>query len=277
MTRTGKAEGPGRARARGGIPLLQALGALMRAELTGFWGGGQAGLALLVFLMLSGFLFYNNLADFVLKSLDSAALGQSLDASLALFAQGLSHLPLVLMLVAPLTTMRSLASFRRGGGGLEYLATLPATDGLIIVGHYMAAWISLNLLVLLGLSPFLVLSAMGLGEPGTLISSWIGLAALASVFAAVGLMASALFPGAAAAGLAALGLLGLMWVLGWAWPHASDGWGALWQGLAFAPRQNRFILGLIEGSDLFFCAALTLLALGNAWLALGWRRFSGAN
>ena len=261
---------------RAGPPGFRALGALLRAELTSFWGGGHAGLALFVFLGLSGFLFYNNLADYVLKSLDSAARGLSLDASLALFAQGLGHLPLVLMLVSPLTTMRSLASFRRGGH-LDYLATLPATDGLIIIGHYLASWLSLNLLILLGLAPFAVLAALGLGGPGTLVSAWIGLAALASVFAAVGLMASALFPGAASSGLAALGLLGLMWVLGWAWPYADDGWGALWQGLAFAPRQSRFILGLIEVSDLVFCAVLTLLALGSARLALNRRRFSGEN
>jgi len=253
-----------------------ALGGLVRAELTSFWGGGHAGLALLVFLGLSGFFFYNNLTDYVLKSLDSAARGLNLDASLALFSQGLSHLPLVLMLVAPLTTMRSLASFRRGGH-LDYLATLPAADGLIIAGHYLAAWLSLNLLAFLGLAPFLVLTGLGLGEVGVLASAWVGLAALASVFAALGLMASALFPGAAAAGLATLGLLGLMWVLGWAWPYADGGWGAIWHGLAFAPRQGRFILGLIRGDDLFFCAVLTILALGNARLALGWRRFSGAD
>jgi ABC-2 type transport system permease protein len=262
--------------AAGSVSFSRALGGLVRAELTSFWGGGHAGLALLVFLGLSGFLFYNNLADYVLKSLEAAARGRTLDASLALFSQGLSHLPLVLMLVAPLTTMRSLASFRRGGH-LDYLATLPAADGLIISGHYLAAWLSLNLLVLLGLAPFLVLAGLGLGGAGALVSAWIGLAALASVFAAVGLMASALFPGAAAAGLTTLGLLGLMWVLGWAIPQADDGWGALWQGLAFAPRHNRFVLGLIEGGDLFFCAALTVLALGNARLALGRRRFSGAD
>jgi len=258
------------------IPWGQTLGSLMRAELTSFWGGGHSGLALLVFLGLSGFLFYNNLADFILKSLDTAARGLSLDASLALFAQGLSHLPLVLMLVAPLTTMRSLASFRRGGH-LDYLATLPAPDGLIILGHYLAAWSSLMILALLGLAPFLVLVFLGLGEMGTLVAAWIGLAALAAVFAAVGLMASAFFPAAAAAGLATLGLLGLMWVLGWAWPYTESGWGALGQGLAFAPRLNRFILGLVEGSDLFFCVVLSLLALANARLALSWRRFSGGD
>jgi ABC-type transport system involved in multi-copper enzyme maturation permease subunit len=233
-------------------------------------------LALLVFLGLSGFLFYNNMADYVLKNLDSAARGLALDASLALFSQGLSHLPLVLMLVTPLATMRSLASFRQGGH-LDYLATLPAADGLIIGGHFLAAWLSLNFFSLLGLLPFLALAGLGWGDLGTLFSAWLGLAALTSVFAAVGLMASALFPGAAAAGLTTLGLLGLMWVLGWALPYADDVWGGLWRGLAFAPRQNRFIMGLIEAGDLFVCAVLTLLALGNAKLALGWRRFSGAD
>ena len=256
-------------------PRVRALPALVRAELTGFWTGGSAGLALLVFLGLSGFFFYNNLADYLLKSLDSAARGLSLDASLALFAQGLTHIPLVLMLVAPLTTMRTLASFRRGGN-LDYLATLPVGDGPLILGAFLAAWLSLCFLALLGLAPFAVLAGLGLGQPAHLVTAWLGLAALAAVFAAVGLMASAIFPGAVGAGLATLGLLGLMWVLGWAVPYADEGWGVLWRGLAFSPRQTRFSLGLVEFGDLFFCAALTVLALGNAKLALAERRFSGA-
>ena len=260
----------------GAVYRRRALAAVVAAELTGFWGGAAAGLALLVFLGLSGFFFYNNVADYVLNSLGAAARGLQLDASLALFAQGLTHLPLVMMLVAPLATMRSLAAFRRGGH-LDYLETLPLSYGTLILGHYLAAWLSLTLLALLGLAPFAVLLGLGLGEPATLLTAFLGLAALASSFAAIGLLASALFPGAMGACLATLGLLGILWVLGWATPYAGDGWGALWRGLAFAPRQNRFVLGLVEFRDLFFFAALTVLALGNAWLALARRRFGGAD
>jgi ABC-type transport system involved in multi-copper enzyme maturation permease subunit len=254
----------------------RALRAVILAEMAGFWGGAAAGLALLVFLGLSGFFFYNNVADYVLNSLDAAARGLQLNASLALFAQGLTHLPLVMLLVAPLTTMRSLAASRRGGH-LDYLETLPLSDGVLILGHYLAAWINLGLLALLGLIPFAALLLLGVGEAEVLATTLTGLAALASVFAAVGLLASAVFPGATGAGLATLGLLGLMWVLGWAAPYAEDGWGAVWRGLAFAPRMNRFVLGLVDFRDLFFFAALTGLALANAKLALARRRFGGAD
>ncbi len=257
-------------------PFFRPVLAVASAELRTFWGGAASGVALLVFLGLLGFFFYNSVAAYVLDSLAAAAKGQALDASLILFAQGLAHIPLVLMLVTPLATMRALASFRRGGG-LDWLQTLPVSRGRLIFGQYLAAWLSLAFLGVLALLPFAVLAWLGVGRPELLATAAVGLLGLASVFAAVGLLASAAFPSPVGAGLTTLGGLGLMWVLGWATPYADGQWGGLWAGLAFGPRIERCILGLVDLNDLAFFAALTVLALVNARLLLGWRAHSGAD
>lgn len=248
------------------------------AELRNFWGGAAAGVTLLVFLGLLGFFFYNNVVSYVVDSLGAAARGMALDASPALFSQGLTGIPLVLMLVTPLVTMRSLSPHRRGGG-LDYFQTLPVDGRSLVLGQFLAAASSLALLSLLGVTPFAFLLLAGVGEPELLLTALAGLWALSSAFAAIGILASAVFPSPVGAGLGTLGLLGLMWVLGWAAPYTDSALGLvdLWRGLAFAPRLTRFALGLISVGDIVFFLAVTLLALINASLFLRSRALSGVD
>ena len=246
------------------------------AELRNFWGGAASGIALLVFLGMQGFFFYNNVASYILESLGAAARGLSIDATVSLFSQGLTHVPLVLMLVTPLVTMRSLAPFRRGGG-LDFFQTLPVDGATMILGQYLAALLSLFLLSLLALVPFAALILLGIGSMEMLLTSALGFLALASAFAAVGLWASAAFPSPVGAGLATLGTLGMMWLLGWAAPYTADGFGKIWRELAFAPRIVRFVIGLITPADLLFFASLTFLGLFNARIWLDLRRQTGAD
>ncbi|MDR2946064.1 MAG: hypothetical protein LBV79_04895 [Candidatus Adiutrix sp.] len=250
---------------------------LARTELRNFWGGAAAGVTLLVFLGFLGFFFYNSVVVYVAESLSAAARGRSLHASPALFSQGLSNIPLALMLVAPLVTMRALSPHRRGGG-LDYFQTLPLGGGTLVLGQYLAAVASLAFLSLLGLVPFACLLGAGVGRPALLLTALVGLWALSSAFAAVGVLGSAMFPSPAGAGLGTLGMLGLMWMLGWARPYTDSDLGLvdLWLNLAFAPRFTRFTLGLVDAGDLVFFLALTLLALLNARLFLRARGLSGA-
>ncbi|MDL2227139.1 hypothetical protein LJB86_05750, partial [Deltaproteobacteria bacterium OttesenSCG-928-M10] len=219
---------------------------------------------------------YNGVASYVLESLRAAAKGLTLDASLALFSQGLTQVPLVLMLVTPLVTMRSLSPSRRGGT-LDFFTTLPVSAGQLIGGQFLAAWLSLAFLSLLSLIPFAVLVMAGAGAWPVLWSTAGGLLALSALFAAVGLLASALFLSPVGAGLGTLGLLGLMWILGWAAPYLDPRAAVVWQGLAFAPRINRLVLGLVDLNDLMFFVILTGLALAGARLFLTGRAVSGAD
>jgi len=251
-------------------------GAVASSELHSFWGGAAAGIALLVFLGLLGFFFYNNVAGYVLSSLNAAAKGASIDAGLALFSQGLTQTPLIMMLVAPLVTMRTLASFRRGGT-LDFFLTLPISLNQLIYGQFLAAWISLSFMSLLSLAPFMVLVLTGVGQWPVIMITALGYVSLAALFAGVGLMCSAAFSSPVGAGLGTLGVLGLMWVLGWASPYADKGMADFLQGLAFAPRITRMATGLLNLNDLFFFFALTMLALIGTRLFLSARATSGAD
>ncbi len=153
-------------------PWLVAMG-----EVRSFWGGASGGLAVIVFLGLAGFFFYNGAVDYVSNALLAAARGRALDASVAFFSQGLSYIALVLMLVAPIITMRSLASGRRGGR-LDFFQTLPLSGLQIILGHYLAALISVSILIALSLAPFAALLPADVGNWRVLLCAAAGLLAL---------------------------------------------------------------------------------------------------
>lgn len=103
--------------------------------------------------------------------------------------------PWIFLFLIPAITMRTFAEEKKAGT-IELLLTRPLTDWQIIGGKYLACF----LLALLALIPTLLyyFSVYKLGSPegnidsAATVGSYLGLAFLASVFAAIGILASAL-------------------------------------------------------------------------------------
>ena len=103
--------------------------------------------------------------------------------------------PWIFLFLIPALTMRTFAEEKKAGT-IELLLTRPLTDGQIIGGKYLACL----LLALLALVPTLLYyySVDKLGSPegnidsAATVGSYLGLALLAAVFAAIGVLASAL-------------------------------------------------------------------------------------
>jgi ABC-type transport system involved in multi-copper enzyme maturation permease subunit len=129
------------------------------------------------------------------------------------------------------------------GGHLDLLASWPLSRMEIACGLFLSAFATLALLALLGLAPYVLLLAMGVGSIKLLASSAIGLAFLIAAFAALGLAVCSFARKPMAAALSTLGLLGFMWAMGWAAPYLPSPAAALIQGLAFGPRLDHFTRG----------------------------------
>ncbi|MDR1871408.1 MAG: hypothetical protein LBS60_05690 [Deltaproteobacteria bacterium] len=233
---------------------------LAKAEFRAFWSNPAGGLAIVVFLGLSGLLFYNSVADYAALNLGLLAKGRLLSADLTIFSQGLTNLGLVLLLVSPLTTMRAMANYAQGGH-LDLLLAWPLSPLEIIGGQGLAAVLSLWLLAALSLLPFVAIWFMGVGSLTVLLTAAFGLFLLAATFVALGLALGSLYPSPLAAALITLGVLAVLWSLGWAAPYLPPWAAYLAQGLALAPRLSHFALGLIDFNDVVFFVGVTGLAL----------------
>ncbi|MDR2422454.1 MAG: hypothetical protein LBE01_03675 [Deltaproteobacteria bacterium] len=233
---------------------------LASAEFKAFWTNPAGGLAIAVFLGLSGILFYNAVADYSASNLGFLARGQVLSADLTIFSNGLTNLGLVILLVSPLTTMRSMADYAQGGH-LDLLMAWPLTPLELVAGQYLASVLALSALAALSLIPFFAIWLMGVGSLKVLLTSALGLLLLISAFSALGLALASFNPSPLAAALTSLGVLALLWSLGWAAPYLPPWAAYLAQGLAIAPRLSHFALGLIDFNDVIFFLALTGLSL----------------
>ena len=156
---------------------------ILNKEFNAFLNSAVAYVVLGVFLVATGL--------FVWVFPDSSILDYGFADLQTLF----SLAPWLFLFLIPAITMRTFAEEKKAGT-IELLLTRPLTDGQIIDGKYLACL----LLALLALVPTLLyyFSVYRLGSPpgnidsAATVGSYLGLAMLAAVFAAIGILASAL-------------------------------------------------------------------------------------
>lgn len=156
---------------------INAVKAIFKRELSGYFGAPVAYVFIVIFLLLIGFFtFY--ISHFF-------EMGQ---ADLRSFFEW--H-PWVFMFLVPAAAMRLWAEERRHGT-LELMLTLPITAGEAILGKFLAAWVFLG--ICLALTFPMVLTVLYLGNPdlGALACGYFGSFMMAGAFLSVGSMTSSL-------------------------------------------------------------------------------------
>ncbi|HLF65910.1 MAG TPA: ABC transporter permease [Saprospiraceae bacterium] len=156
---------------------------ILKKELIHFFGSLTGSMTIAVFLLITG-LFMWVLPDFSI-----------LDGLYASLDQLFSLAPIIFIFLVPAITMRTFSDERQTGN-FEMLRTKPVTAAGIVFGKYFATMI----LVVIALVPTFIYyySVYTLGSPkgnidsGQIFGSYLGLIALASAFAALGIFASAL-------------------------------------------------------------------------------------
>jgi ABC-2 type transport system permease protein len=180
--------------------------------------------------------------------------------------------PWIFLFLIPAITMRTFAEEKKAGT-IELLLTRPLTDGQIIGGKYLACF----LLALLALVPTLLYyySVYQLGSPegnidsAATVGSYLGLALLAAVFAAIGILASALTRDQIIAFLVAV--VGCFLVY-----SGFDSLASVLQGssayyvsqLGIAAHYRDLSKGLIDSRDLVYFFSVVAVALQATRLAL---------
>ncbi len=157
--------------------------AIIRKELTHFFGSLTGMMTIVVFLLVTG-LFMWVLPDFSI-----------LDGVYASMDQLFSLAPVIFIFLVPAITMRTFADEHQTGN-FEMLRTKPVPTFGIVLGKYVATM----LLICTAIAPTLIYfySVYQLGSPrgnidtGQVLGSYLALLALASAFAAMGIFASSL-------------------------------------------------------------------------------------
>lgn len=146
---------------------------IMRREVAAYFTSPIAYIVTGLFLLASGFLFFNT---FFLYN----------RAELRNF---FGILPVLLSFFIPALTMRLLAEEKRSGS-YETLLTLPVTETQIVAGKFLAAFVSGAALLVPTLFYVVTCYAFGKPDAGPIIGGYLGALFLIASFCAIGLFAT---------------------------------------------------------------------------------------
>ena len=242
------------------------LAAVLEKELRSYFSSPLAYVVMTVFLVLAGFYFYTNLAFFIMMG--------GFDLNRGLWQYQFHDMRLVLLLIAPLLTMRLFAEERRQGT-LELLWTYPVRDGALIGGKYLAALAVLVAMLALTLAYPATIAFIYPVDFSSVLVGYLGLLLLGASFLACGIFVSSLTESQLVAGTVTFGLLLFFWVLTWNQAAANDRLVAALTQVSLFDRFFLFARGAVDSKDLVFFLLFIAFFLFLTLLSLESRHWRG--
>ena len=226
-------------------------------ELSAYFNSAVAYVVVILFLVITGSLFWLNYFDEVS----------------VLSLRGYFHqAPLFLAFFAPAITMGAFATERRSGT-LELLMTMPVTNLQIVVGKFLAALILLVVVFVMTLPYPYTLNLLGPLDWGAVWAGYAGLVLLGATYVAIGLMASSWTRDQVAAVLVAFSICFFLFLLD---QLAGQPTGAVARGLEYASTSHHFrsiARGVIEVRNVVYYLSLIAVALTVTTLSIGAKRW----
>jgi ABC-2 type transport system permease protein len=217
------------------------------------------------FLLLGGWFFFNLLARFnLLLTIYSAQQNpqvlQRLNLNEFVIAPLLHNLSVVLVILVPVITMRSLAEEKKTGT-YELLLTSPLRISEIVLGKFLGSFVFVLLMVVLTAVYPVILLAYGNPETGVILAGYLGLLLLATAFVAVGLLTSSLTENQIIAAVSCLVALLLLYIIAWPAENAGETIGAMLRYVSLTEHFAQMVKGIIDSKDLVYFLSVIVLAL----------------
>lgn len=175
----------------------------------------------------------------------------------------LGNAAVIMLLVAPLITMRVFSEEKRGKT-LTLLLSAPISMTEIVIGKYLGTLVFFMVLLgLFALMPLSLLAGTAL-DLGKLAAGLLGLALLLAAFAAAGLFMSSLTEQPTVASISTFGLLLLLWIIDWSGRAQTEASG-LFSYLSMTRHYESLLKGLFNSADvayyLLFITVFLLLTI----------------
>ena len=227
---------------------MRGLWAITRKELYSYLVSPIAYAIAAVFLLINGLIFY----FFIVGPLAEASLQAVLPST-----------AFILLLITPILTMRLIAE-ERATGTIELLMTFPVTDLQVVVGKFLATFITYALMLVPTLTYVAIITLYGTPEFGVLLSAYLGLLLLGGAYISAGMLASSFASSQVVAWALCFGALLFLWLLGALGTLASGPLGRaleLLSSLSPTDHFETFGRGLLDTSEVIYFVTFILGAL----------------
>jgi gliding motility-associated transport system permease protein len=241
---------------------------ICRRELRSYFGSLIAYVLLAVFLLLSGYFFYSDLIFFVLFG------GYVLPTGLWQYV--FMDMRLCALLVLPLVTMRLFAEEKKLGT-IELMWTYPVTDGAIVMGKFLAAWIFFLIMLLPTVINPIIFYRFYHFAIGPLVAAYVGIFLLGTAFIACGIFVSSLTENQVVSAMVTYGILVFFWFMTWNEEVANQQIIHALLRLSLFDHFYNFSRGVIDTRDIVYFVLFIALFLFLTLQSLGARAWRGVN
>lgn len=238
---------------------MKNIGTLTQRELSVLFYSPVAYVVIAIFLIISGIFF------------GSDNFQPGAEASVrVLFG---SYLPLILVFILPMLTMRLLSEEFRSGT-IETLMTAPVTETDVIVGKFLGALLFYGVMLATTLIYVVLIALYGPLDKGLVVSTYVGLILLGGLYTAVGLFFSACTRNQVIAVLCSFVLLAVLTFLAnWMAGQQEGTIRVILQQVSIMSHYQDFARGLIDLNHVVYFVSSTALFLFFAVKVLESRRW----
>lgn len=232
--------------------------AIFQKELKHFFYSPIAYIVIAAFVIITGFIFYLILSQFVqmafmdmMRSQQMRTAPQKFNINLQLIRPYFGNLAVISLFVLPLVTMRLYAEEKRNGT-VELLYTTPPSVGNIVLGKFFAAIVFFLIMLIPTIVCQLILFIYGNPELGPVLSGYLGLILMGSAFISGGLFISSLTENQIIAAVGGFGLSLLLWFIGFAGNFTGPGLKEVLDYVSIINHFEDFSQGIIDTQHIFY-------------------------
>jgi ABC-2 type transport system permease protein len=233
---------------------------IARREFIAMFQAPLAWVILAVIQLILGYMFLTNLDNFFLLQPQLLQLQNTPGVTDIVVAPLMQVAAIILLMVMPLLTMRSIAEEKRNRS-LTLLISSPLSMTEIVLGKFFG--LMLFVLVLVSMLMLMPLS-LYLGttpDAGKLLSIYIGMLLLLGAFSAIGLYLSSLTENQTIAAVGTFGILLMLWIIDWLSASVTEGQSLL-AYLSLLQHHESLLEGIFDSSDIAYYLLLITAFLG---------------
>ena len=233
---------------------------IARREFVSMFLSPLAWIILAVIQTILGYMFLTNLDNFFMLQPQLIQIANTPGVTDIVVTPLMQVAAIILLMVMPLMTMRSLAEEKRNRT-LSLLVSAPLGMSEIVLGKFLGLVLFIivlvSMLMLMPLSLYLGTSPDG----GKLLSIYLGMLLLLSAFAAIGLYLSSLTENQTIAAVSTFGVLLMLWIIDWVGASVSNGQSVLTY-LSILQHHQSMLEGVFQSSDIAYYVILIVGFLG---------------
>ncbi len=235
-------------------------------ELKSYFTSPIAYVVITIFLIISGYFFYNILATFSLISFQAetnpiiARQYNLLNINESVVRPLFGNISMIMLLMMPLLTMRLFAEEKKQGT-IELLLTYPVKDVEVLIGKFLACVAVFGVMLLSTVTYPVLLIILGEPEIGPIITGYLGLFLLGVAFISLGMFTSSLTENQIISATLAFGALLIFWLLSYSLLFTPPGLGRFISYISMTEHLESLAKGVLDTEDILYYVNFTLLFL----------------